>query len=115
MARVRALIRALPKDTVVVSGGARGVDQVAADEALRCGLATDIVPAAWARFGNMAGILRNTTIVERSDETVAFWDLVSRGTMDTVRKSVVAGHKVTVYGPQGEVVPPSRWEWRNDD
>jgi predicted Rossmann fold nucleotide-binding protein DprA/Smf involved in DNA uptake len=35
---VRALVRSFPAGTVVVSGGARGVDQWAADEARRCGL-----------------------------------------------------------------------------
>ncbi|MHC1744874.1 MAG: hypothetical protein AB9873_17855 [Syntrophobacteraceae bacterium] len=35
---VRELVRSLPAGTVVVSGGARGVDQWAADEAKRCGL-----------------------------------------------------------------------------
>lgn len=35
---VRAYVRALPKGTVVITGGAAGVDAVAADEARRCGL-----------------------------------------------------------------------------
>lgn len=37
-AKVRAYVRALPKGTTVVSGGADGVDSIAEEEASRCGL-----------------------------------------------------------------------------
>src|SRR5262245_11253362 len=81
---VRAYVRAQPADTVIISGGARGVDQVAVDTARRLQLAYEVYPADWTRYGKRAGFLRNITIVDNADAVVAFWDGVSRGTKHTI-------------------------------
>jgi hypothetical protein len=39
---VRPLVRSLPREAVVVSGGAKGVDTWAVDEAMRLGMATEV-------------------------------------------------------------------------
>lgn len=89
-------INSLPEDTVVISGGARGVDKWAenASNARRLGMIVFL--PEWDKYGKRAGFIRNQTIVNASDEIVCFWDGVSRGSMDTVRRAREAGKKVTI-------------------
>jgi hypothetical protein len=96
---VRAFVRSLPSGTVVVSGGAHGVDAVAENEARKCGLTVDIYLADWKNRGGAAGFLRNHTIVENADEVVAFWDGVSRGTSHTIAIARRKGKPVTIHQP----------------
>ncbi len=83
--RVRAIVRELPADTLVISGGASWVDRVAVDEARWCGLAVTAYPADWQRYGRRAGAVRNQQMVESADEVAAFWDGASSGTLVTIR------------------------------
>lgn len=92
-------VAGLPPDTVVLSGGARGVDWWAEDAARHCGLTTDIYPADWSQ-GRGAGFARNQLIVDASDCIVAFWDGHSRGTLDTIRKADAANKGVVVFTPK---------------
>lgn len=88
----------LPDGTIVVSGGARGIDGVAAKTAVVRGLPEPVIfPADWKTHGKAAGFMRNTRIAEECDELVAFWDGKSRGTMDTVRKASKLGKRTTVH------------------
>ncbi len=82
--QVRKFVRTLPQGTVVVSGGARGVDDIAEREAAKCGLETKIFPADWDRYGKSAGYKRNVQIVDYSDMIVAFWVAGSKGTRHTI-------------------------------
>jgi len=101
---VRRRVGALPSDTIVVSGGAHGVDQCAERAARARGLHVLIIPAEWKRHGHNAGVIRNTEIARVADRVVAFWDERSRGTRDVVSKFVAAGKDVEVYGARGEVL-----------
>lgn len=96
-------VKALPKDTIVVSGGARGVDQIAAVAAHNAGLVVVVYRADWAR-GITAGFERNTLIVEQADMVVAFWDGKSKGTMDTIKKASAAGKSYEVRRDTGGVI-----------
>lgn len=97
---VRLYVRSLPHDAVVVTGGARGVDETAEDEAMCIGLDVEVFHAEWTKYGRKrAGFIRNTTIVERSDRGVAFWDGVSNGTADTIAKFRRAGKPIEVKTP----------------
>lgn len=51
--------------------------------------------------GKAAGFMRNQTIVDRSDEVYAFWDGESRGTKDTINKTLRARKNLTVIFPRG--------------
>ena len=93
---VRQYVRSLPKDTVVVSGGAHGVDNTAADTAVACHLETIVYLPDWKTFGKSAGFKRNSQIVNDCDLLVAFWDGVSRGTKDSMDKAAAAGIPVVV-------------------
>lgn len=70
----------------LVSGGARGTDNLAERYASEHHLTIKIIHADWNAHGKTAGFLRNTKIVEESDDCIAFWDGQSRGTQDTIKK-----------------------------
>jgi len=67
-------------DLVIVSGGARGADSMAAWFAQESGIEADIYPADWEQFGRGAGYIRNKEIWDNADAGVAFWDGKSKGT-----------------------------------
>lgn len=87
--KVVRFVSHLEKDVIVVSGGARGVDQAAERAARQHGLQTLIIRPDWDKYGKSAGFRRNHTIVEQADELVAFWDGKSKGakhSIDLARK-----------------------------
>jgi predicted Rossmann fold nucleotide-binding protein DprA/Smf involved in DNA uptake len=97
---VRAYVRSLPAGTVVVSGGARGVDSWAEDEARRCGLAVEVhKPDYQAYSPKIAPLVRNRIIAERCDELIGFSFEGSPGTAYTAKYARRIGRLVTV------------WEW----
>lgn len=93
---VRRFVASLPDGTVVVSGGARGVDRTAENAALARGLSVESYPADWQAHGKAAGYLRNQTIVAVSDCVVAFHDGRSPGTAHTIQIAREKGKPVEV-------------------
>lgn len=97
MADVKAFVRKLPIGTVVVSGGARGVDLVAATCAKGNGLEVVEHKPDYAKHGKRAPLERNTTIVADCDELHAWPAPWSRGTWDTIRKARTARKPCVVH------------------
>ena len=81
------------QNTVIVSGGAAGVDTLAQEIAKKYGLTITIHYPQW-RFGKAAGPIRNSKIVQDADIVLAIRRGVSRGTIDTIRKAKAAKKKV---------------------
>lgn len=77
-------VQALPTSTVVVSGGATGVDTVAENSARKKGLEVVIFRPEWKKYGRAAGFLRNYKVVEEAEKVIAFWDERSRGTQHVI-------------------------------
>lgn len=102
--QVVTFVNTLPVGTVVVSGGARGVDSIAEAATKRRGLETCIFPADWTHYGKAAGIRRNVEIVNKADVIVAFWDGRSRGTEYTIELARVKG-KVLHVVSAGDPLP----------
>jgi hypothetical protein len=94
---VRAFVRRLKRTTTVVSGGAPGVDTIAADEAVKCRLSVDVFEADWDRFGRSAGYKRNAEMIATVDGLVAFWDGRSRGTQNAIFLARQRGIWLRVY------------------
>jgi hypothetical protein len=94
--RVRRYVRTLPIGTMVVSGGAKGVDSVAAQTARQCGLAVIEHLPDWKRYGKSAGMIRNATIVQDADLVVAFWDQKSPGTKRSIEIARQLGKEVII-------------------
>lgn len=86
----------------IISGGAIGADTMAYDWAVRNNIETLIFKPKYSDFPPkiarwVAPKERNTTIVDNSDVILAFWDMSSKGTKDTLDKSVKKGKKIYVY------------------
>lgn len=78
-------VASLPEGSVVVSGGARGVDSVAAEAARARGLEVVEHLPDYERHGSkMAPLVRNILIVDDSDEIVAFPASWSTGTWHAI-------------------------------
>lgn len=70
--------------TLVISGGARGVDKAAEQWAETRGFPFQEYPANWDRYGKSAGYVRNKVMVESCDAAIIVWDGKSRGTASTL-------------------------------
>lgn len=92
---VDEFIDALPVGTVLVSGGARGVDLQAQLRAESRGLACEIYKPDWS-IGKHAGMLRNRDIVANADWIVAFWDRRSAGTQHSIQYAEYLHKPVTI-------------------
>jgi len=84
----------------IVSGGASGVDSIAAQWAKERGVELEEIIPDWSK-GMGAGLERNTDIVDRADKVVVFWDGESRGTLDSITKSKNAGKALTIIKGDG--------------
>jgi hypothetical protein len=84
-AAVVEYVMSLPEGSVVVSGGAIGVDSVAAEAARSRGLeVVEHLPDYERHGGKMAPLVRNILIVDDSDEIIAFPAPWSTGTWHAV-------------------------------
>ena len=82
--------------TEIVSGGARGIDCIAANYAKEHGiLLTEFLPD-YACYGKVAPLKRNEKIANYADEALAFWDGCSRGTEHVIRMFRQRGKHVSV-------------------
>lgn len=86
---IASLLSAINHRFTVLHGGAAGADSLSGMAAHLLGLEIEIMRPDWSKHGRRAGMLRNTTMLERKpDYVIAFWDGVSRGTLDTIQKAV---------------------------
>ena len=75
----------------IVSGGAVGVDFLAAEYAKSKKIKlTEFLPE-YERYGRAAPIVRNQKIVDYSDEIIAFWNGISKGTLSVIKYAQKAG------------------------
>ena len=81
---------------VIISGGARGADSLAAKYATENEIQLVEYLADWKKHGKSAGFIRNTLIVENADIVIAFWDMKSNGTRDSINKARSMGKEVVV-------------------
>lgn len=83
------MIEIVPHGSLVITGGARGVDEYAHLEAVRLGYETKVMPADWDRYGKRAGYIRNIAMLdERPLAVLAFTHEHSKGTMHTIREAM---------------------------
>jgi hypothetical protein len=101
---VEAFVVSLAPGTVVVSGGAQGVDNAAERAARACGLEVIIFHADWKVHGRQAGPMRNAEIVAHADRVVAFWDGRSQGTLNTIVQALRANLPVEIFDFDGHPV-----------
>jgi len=69
---------------LVVSGGAKGADQLGEYWARLFKIETLIFLPDWEKHGKKAGFIRNKQIIENCDMCIAFWDNWSKGTRHSI-------------------------------
>lgn len=87
--------------TEIISGNARGADQLGELYATNNNIpVTKFIPK-WNLYGKQAGILRNIEMVNYGDVLVAFWDGKSKGTRHIINYAKKKGLKVYVIFYEG--------------
>lgn len=82
--------------TEIISGGAKGVDACAREYALEHKIKlTEFLPD-YKRYGRVAPLKRNITIIENADIILAFWDGKSHGTKYVIEKAKKIGVSVKI-------------------
>lgn len=97
-------------ELVIISGGAKGVDTAAAEEAHKLGVKTIIYPVdmndcpygyddfelrrKW--YGRKA-YERNQKIVDEAEIIYAFWNRTSKGTLNTIKRAHKAKKQVEIF------------------
>lgn len=107
---VRQFVFEQERDTVIISGGAAGVDSMAVNTARYYRMPYEVYPANWSRHGRAAGAIRNREIIAKADEIVAFWDGKSRGTKITIDMAKDAGKPLRVFNAQAQLTPSDTGE-----
>lgn len=69
---------------VIVSGTARGADQLGERYAHERGYDVQQYPANWERDGKAAGPIRNARMAKAADALIVFWNGRSRGTANMI-------------------------------
>ena len=67
-----------------MSGGAGGVDTLAAEYARKKGVKLTVFLPEYKRYGRGAPIVRNKKIVDYADRIIAFWNGRSKGTLSVI-------------------------------
>jgi predicted Rossmann fold nucleotide-binding protein DprA/Smf involved in DNA uptake len=96
LGRVFDYVTGLPEGTVVISGGARDVDAMAAGIARTMGLTVIEFLPNYEAHGRRAPLIRNKQIAQHCERMVAFWDGKSTGTAHAIRCAKSLGRPVEV-------------------
>jgi hypothetical protein len=83
-------------DLEMVTGCARGADQIPYYYNKRFNVPIMEFPADWDTHGKAAGFIRNRAMAEYADALIAFWDGESRGTKNMIEVAKELGLKVKV-------------------
>lgn len=82
--------------TLIISGGALGVDTLAAEYAINAGIELLEIKPNYKSYKRGAPIRRNEQIVQQCDKVLAFWDGASKGTKYTIDYARKHGKQVTI-------------------
>lgn len=87
--------------SVIVSGGADGVDTLAEDYAKEFEIAPQVFEAKWidenGLFDRGAGMKRNAFIIEYADFVIAIWDGKSKGTKNSITRAKNLNKPLVIY------------------
>lgn len=88
---------------VIISGTARGADQMGERYARERGFQLRRFPADWEQYGKSAGHIRNAKMADNADALIAFWDGESKGTknmIDNARRKGLAVRVIQYQKPK---------------
>ena len=89
-------IQLIGQPSLIISGGAKGVDTLAEQYAEAHKISKLIFQANWAKYGKRAGPIRNKEIVNECTHVIAFVATDSVGTKDTITQAKLLGREVKV-------------------
>ena len=84
------------KPDTIISGGARGIDTLAAEYARQNGIELIEYIPNYNKYGRSAPIIRNRQIIEACDKVLAIWDGQSHGTLNSINLAKKLGKKLVV-------------------
>lgn len=90
--------RDLHDNLELISGGAIGADTLASIYAQTEGLNIEVIRPDYDKHAHLAPLVRNTEIIKKADQVLAFWDGKSHGTFDAIVKAVKAKKFVMIQG-----------------
>lgn len=94
---LKAISEAPWKPSVVVSGRARGADELGEQWAERNSIPVEYYPADWNKFGKGAGFIRNAEMANNAEALIVIWDGKSKGTKNMIDFAKIKGLKVFIY------------------
>ena len=97
----------LGKMTVLITGGAKGVDTLAERWARKNDIPVEVYLPDWKNLGRAAGIVRNRAMVMECHECIAFWDGISKGTKSTIDMCKKQNKPVVVFTVETSAEKPS--------
>lgn len=100
----------VPNCEAVVSGGAKGVDQLAWEIAHQRGVTCIELLPDYGRYGRAAPLIRDREIVKEADLVLAVWDGTSRGTRYVMEQCTKTNTPLRVYRPDGTPYLPFEWQ-----
>ena len=91
-----------PRITQVITGGARGADQLGYRWAWKHQVKHQLFRADWERFGKSAGVRRNFQMAQAGDVLLAFWDGQSPGTRHLIMYMQQLGKPCVIVRTDGQ-------------
>ena len=88
----------------VVSGDARGADELGARWATYNNIHVNHFPADWDYYGHAAGFIRNIEMADNADALIAFWDWKSKGTGHMIKTMQLKKKPYRVFNYNGEEI-----------
>ncbi len=83
--------------SLIISGGAVGIDAMAEKYADEHGIPKLVVRPDYKNFGRVAPILRNHKMIDMADMVIAIWDGRSRGTKDVINYAIAHDKRLKIY------------------
>jgi len=85
------ILSLVDEDIEIISGRAKGADQLGEKYAMEYGYELKLFPADWDQFGKRAGYLRNLEMAEYGTHCICFWDGKSHGTKMMIELAQLKG------------------------
>lgn len=82
--KVDNILSSIKDEIEIVSGNAKGADELGERYAKERGYKIKRFPANWTQHGKAAGPLRNEEMAKYADACICFWDGSSRGTSNMI-------------------------------
>ncbi len=89
--KIEQVIKTIPAGSIVLHGGAVGVDEYAHGVAKSLGLQIRVVLPNWEKYGRAAGPIRNKEMVSQADYVICFWNGKSAVTASTLKAAQKLG------------------------